>query len=194
MKLKANILLITITLLAYWAGLSNANAFYDPGAQRWLNRDPIQEAGGINLYRIISNDPVGFIDLFGLYGNPVPPCFPYPGCAGSPRPLSPRAPLPISYPPTSPRPKPSPLPRPMPPVIAPKPVGGGVLGVICLILTPTSIGPEPPHDDCFLVGSTAGMCIYECPSAVGPWHGYLPRDYPDSPCPGTANSDDVIPK
>ena len=30
--------------------------FYDPGLQRWLNRDPIQESGGINLYAACGND------------------------------------------------------------------------------------------------------------------------------------------
>src|SRR5207249_11803613 len=32
--------------------------FYDPSMQRWLNRDPILEYGGINLYGFVSNDPV----------------------------------------------------------------------------------------------------------------------------------------
>src|SRR5262252_10346870 len=27
--------------------------FYDPGLQRWVNRDPIAEAGGLNLYRFV---------------------------------------------------------------------------------------------------------------------------------------------
>ena len=41
--------------------------FYDPGAQRWLNRDPIEEDGGLNLYSSVQNNPVQFIDSFGLY-------------------------------------------------------------------------------------------------------------------------------
>jgi RHS repeat-associated protein len=40
--------------------------FYDPNLQRWLNRDPIQELGGINLYEFSSNSPVDMIDLLGL--------------------------------------------------------------------------------------------------------------------------------
>lgn len=47
---------------------------YNPNLQRWLTRDPIQEAGGINLYRAMNNDPVDWIDPLGLaqgYGNPV---------------------------------------------------------------------------------------------------------------------------
>ena len=40
--------------------------FYDPGAQRWLNRDPIEERGGINLYTFVVNQPIGFMDRWGL--------------------------------------------------------------------------------------------------------------------------------
>lgn len=45
------------------------NAYYDPGLQRWINRDPIQENGGINLYSFIYNDPNGWVDFFGLFGG-----------------------------------------------------------------------------------------------------------------------------
>jgi RHS repeat-associated protein len=40
--------------------------FYDPGAGRWLNRDPIGEAGGVNLYGMVGNDGVGRVDVLGL--------------------------------------------------------------------------------------------------------------------------------
>jgi RHS repeat-associated protein len=40
--------------------------FYDPLAQRWVNRDPIGEAGGINLYGFAGNVPVNCVDPFGL--------------------------------------------------------------------------------------------------------------------------------
>lgn len=40
--------------------------WYDPSIQRWLNRDPIGELGGINLYRYVGNNPVNSIDLLGL--------------------------------------------------------------------------------------------------------------------------------
>jgi len=39
---------------------------YDPNLQRWLNQDPIGEAGGINLYRFVGNDGINFIDPLGL--------------------------------------------------------------------------------------------------------------------------------
>jgi RHS repeat-associated protein len=39
---------------------------YDPDLGRWLSPDPIEESGGLNLYRYCSNDPVNYIDSLGL--------------------------------------------------------------------------------------------------------------------------------
>ncbi|WP_211325490.1 RHS repeat-associated core domain-containing protein [Roseimicrobium gellanilyticum] len=39
---------------------------YDPVRGRWLSRDPINEHGGLNLYGMVENDLVHFIDPFGL--------------------------------------------------------------------------------------------------------------------------------
>jgi len=39
--------------------------FYDPEHQRWLNRDPIEEAGGINLYAFNVNNALYWIDIDG---------------------------------------------------------------------------------------------------------------------------------
>jgi hypothetical protein len=55
MKAKTNTLLIVVALLAYWVGLCNASAFYDPGAQRWLNRDPLGEIAGVNNFSMLLN-------------------------------------------------------------------------------------------------------------------------------------------
>lgn len=41
--------------------------FYDPGLQRWLNRDPIEEAGGFNLFRFVNNAPLNYVDPDGLW-------------------------------------------------------------------------------------------------------------------------------
>jgi RHS repeat-associated protein len=41
--------------------------FYNPGTERWPNQDPIQEAGGLNLYGFVGNNPVSIVDLLGLY-------------------------------------------------------------------------------------------------------------------------------
>src|SRR5438045_6658077 len=38
---------------------------YDPILQRWLNRDPLQEQGGLNLYRFASNAPTIEVDPYG---------------------------------------------------------------------------------------------------------------------------------
>ena len=40
--------------------------YYDPDTGRWLNRDPSEERGGINLYAYLMNSPVNFVDFLGL--------------------------------------------------------------------------------------------------------------------------------
>jgi len=39
---------------------------YDPNLQRFVNRDPIQERGGMNLFGFVGNSPIDYIDPFGL--------------------------------------------------------------------------------------------------------------------------------
>ena len=70
MKAKTNTVLIAVALLAYWVGLCNTHAFYDPCMQCWLNRDPIYEWGGYNLYAFVKNNPFSWIDSDG--GAPIP--------------------------------------------------------------------------------------------------------------------------
>jgi RHS repeat-associated protein len=38
---------------------------YDPNLQRWLNRDPIGELGGLNVYRFVRNNSVNYTDATG---------------------------------------------------------------------------------------------------------------------------------
>ncbi len=56
--------LITATV-AFLLMAANASAFYDPGLQRWINRDPIAEAGGINLFKFVGGDSVNHLDSYG---------------------------------------------------------------------------------------------------------------------------------
>ena len=41
--------------------------FYSPEQGRWLNHDPIEEEGGLNLYGFVRNDPVNKFDVDGQY-------------------------------------------------------------------------------------------------------------------------------
>ena len=40
--------------------------FYDPLDGRWLNRDPIEEEGGINMYNFVRNSSLNRVDIVGL--------------------------------------------------------------------------------------------------------------------------------
>ncbi len=40
--------------------------FYHPEMGRWINRDPIQERGGVDLYGFVGNLPINYIDSLGL--------------------------------------------------------------------------------------------------------------------------------
>ena len=59
--------------LVMTGGVWSANGFYDPGPQRWLNRDPLGERGGINLYRFAEADPISLHDADGrILGSHYP--------------------------------------------------------------------------------------------------------------------------
>ena len=71
-------------ILGQWGTMANANTMrfsskpfhanlydfgyrsYAPEYNRFLNQDPIQEAGGLNLYAFAANNPIYWIDPFGL--------------------------------------------------------------------------------------------------------------------------------
>ncbi len=44
--------------------------YFDPGQGRWLSRDPLGEAGGVNLRVYANNDPINRWDLLGLQHAP----------------------------------------------------------------------------------------------------------------------------
>jgi len=60
---------------ASWNGLQGPETrigllrYYNPETGRWVNRDPIEEEGGVNLYGFVANDPKFIWDYLGLnYG------------------------------------------------------------------------------------------------------------------------------
>jgi hypothetical protein len=61
LKTKMPLLLGALLLAAH-----TAPAFYNPQPGRWLNRDPIEEHGGKNLYRQLDNDSLSRVDVLGL--------------------------------------------------------------------------------------------------------------------------------
>ncbi|QOJ13653.1 MAG: RHS repeat-associated core domain-containing protein [Planctomycetia bacterium] len=72
--------------------------YYSPRLGRWINRDPIEEDGGINLNAFCENDPTSTVDPLGLR-PPVRPPVRRPGRHRSPR-IGPGQP--VGYPTTGP--------------------------------------------------------------------------------------------
>jgi hypothetical protein len=70
LKHRAPFLLLVLLL-----SFQTASAFYDPGLQRWVTRDPAGEVSGANQCSILNNDPENRVDPsgllgVGLYGHP----------------------------------------------------------------------------------------------------------------------------
>ena len=76
---------LPVTALILLCGTQVAPAFYDPGVQRWINRDPIDDPGFAethgprghepNLYELVRNNPVNFVDPQGLATWGAGPCW-----------------------------------------------------------------------------------------------------------------------
>jgi hypothetical protein len=54
-----------LPFLALAASLQITLGYYDPSNQRWINRDPLGEEGGLNLYTFAQNDAMNWVDDFG---------------------------------------------------------------------------------------------------------------------------------
>ena len=46
--------------------------YYDPQTGRWPSRDPIEEEGGMNLYAMVRNNAVKWVDILGLSSGECP--------------------------------------------------------------------------------------------------------------------------
>jgi RHS repeat-associated protein len=63
--------------------------YYSPKLGKWINRDPIEETGGLNLYGFVGNDSLNYTDVSGLRrkgGTPTVPDRPTPVPPNAPRP------------------------------------------------------------------------------------------------------------
>jgi RHS repeat-associated protein len=84
MKTKMNAPALVLALLALLGTPHTTSAYYDPGVQRWINRDPlatqipqnnriwgdhlkIEAAEVPDLYTYVANDPIRSTDAFGLF-------------------------------------------------------------------------------------------------------------------------------
>jgi len=88
MKTRMNVAGMVLMLLALLSSPHTASAYYDPGVQRWINRDPLGEPGfetkrsfttrgRINThfsYVFVLNGPINFTDGVGLAVNDPPGC------------------------------------------------------------------------------------------------------------------------
>lgn len=59
----ANSLLVACALLL---AVHAAPAFHNPQTDRWLNRDPVEERSGNNLYRLLDNKSLRRVEVLGL--------------------------------------------------------------------------------------------------------------------------------
>lgn len=65
---KKFVIIYIILLIINITPTSSIFAYYDPIKGRWLNRDPSEEKGGINLYSFCHNNSNSYIDFYGLFG------------------------------------------------------------------------------------------------------------------------------
>src|SRR6185369_8445214 len=151
---------------------------YDPDLGRWESRDPIDLAGGLNLYSYVDDDPTDGVDPLGLKKKPCPvPFKPQPTPKNLPPgpvpPICTGAPF-IECDPSKPQKKPAPAaPEPLPlpdphvpcsratPCYAPPvPDGDCAHGLDCSEWPCRCAGPmEPERDDNHIPGGHGGPVL-----------------------------------
>lgn len=57
---------MALGVVGFLLATHSVQAFYNSSNGRWLNRDPVEEQGGENVYGFAGNSPLQFIDLLGL--------------------------------------------------------------------------------------------------------------------------------
>ena len=106
--------------------------YYNSDTGKWLSRDPLGEIAGVNLTLFVYNEPLNYVDLYGLIAaNPdmpvkKPPSYERPG-----RPVRPGTPV-KTFPQRT-------LPRvPIGPIV--KPILRKCAGIFCDIIFPPPVG------------------------------------------------------
>ncbi len=66
MKQLTILVWVTLSTMFFLYAQEKASAFYCLDTGRWLNRDPIGEQAGINLYQFVGNNPIDYVDSVGL--------------------------------------------------------------------------------------------------------------------------------
>lgn len=69
--MKARMIAVLMALLGLFL-MPSAQAYYNASAGRWLNRDPEEEKGGLNLTCFVMNKPTISYDYLGLNPNIAP--------------------------------------------------------------------------------------------------------------------------
>ena len=67
MSVRFQIFLRGIVLAILLTASYSASAFYDPTIGAWVNRDPIGEKGGPNVYGYVGNNSISRFDKLGLF-------------------------------------------------------------------------------------------------------------------------------